>query len=1367
MAFVAVAMMFAVCFIGFTVVGDEGADAKMAAEAEATPIGGVTADATVLLTIDTTDITNTTTDAVCGVTVTVSGNDVTVTGTLEASKKMVVKGTASTNVVFNNFLQGADSTVEFTTSGEENTTDPAKAVAHVSFGNNVDLTAVPYVIKDVTTKYVYTGNSIKPVGFPGIETKEGYSVTKMSIVKGGGVGSAGDDIKSQTDVGTYVLRYSVTFAHGSDPLATYEIERSWSITPLEVNITIDGDKVTKTYDGNTTLDKSKITSGSELITIVSADASSKDVSAKDIKLAVSSGDAKITNFTLKYGDKVLEPTKVTNGYEVTLASAVTIEPKSITGFGASQKDLTYNGEEQEVSFSVTGDGFTLSKDDYDLGGEVKKTNAGTYTATVTGKGNFTGTIDNASWTIGPKSLKADGITAEPGSLTYNKSEQTVTITVKDGDKTLNLTTDYTVTGNAETDAGTYTATITGTGNYKDEKTVTWTIASKPLAESMIAPDGTLTYKGSEQKANIKVADDGTDLTEDTDYSFDGVYKATDAGTYNAKIIGKGNYTGTIEKEWIIDPKEIGISWKTTDSDYSVKDKSWAVWSNPKSIYDGTDQKWRVTAEATGTVNEEKVTLSVSLKDKGEMVSAGTYTFTAAFDGEFKNYKLPSTVDSGTYTIEQKELKADYIDYYLIRAADGKYYAQITVSDGSISPAKFSSTNNDGTKTYENNRIEITKTGDHNVKVTVNDSNWKGTNVEKTLQVKFEFTVDFYAYDGSLDLLEKPDFEKMTPEYYYRYLEEHFAYLGFKTVSAGDTVALPAVPAVEGKEFIGWKSYAISTEWEGKEYYTPTYGYYEPKENVRLVAVYDDVKSAGVIGAGFYQDADQAKLAMQALGSTYSLGVSENTMFVVYEQIGYSGSAMKGVVTYNGETIFRENLLSDDGIRTWLFSDANQVTTKFVNNGKYTMSVYKDDDEEALFSVDVYVTIKDPTGHYTVSFADKDGNTFSSKTVTEGDSVALPTAPSVDGMVFKGWKINGDIVATYGYYTPAADVTLIAVYENAAVPECYEVTLEGEGVAFYLDGLRIPAGTYALFEGEHVLIAEPLPGFVGIPEISENVKDGIFTVDEEMTIEVTGVEKTDLPVYKVTLEGYGVAAVTAGESITLPTVSKSGMTFLGWSAEMDAKSGTQGFYTPEKDVTLYAVFAAAESYTVSTDYNGEDVTLAYNSSIAKGSFGLLVVTAKDKVVYDVTATGASLAALGDGSYMIFNVTGNVVISVTTETLKPTGFQTFSVVGALADNKGFRVEMTSVDKGGLYDGNVALTYTYCKVVEGKNTYFTAVSDPVAVTEGDVAWRRDYNAPEEGTMYYAYAVYTYADGAGQSLTAQTLGVLAPSIPAAVTES
>ena len=86
------------------------------------------------------------------------------------------------------------------------------------------------------------------------------------------------------------------------------------------------------------------------------------------------------------------------------------------------------------------------------------------------------------------------------------------------------------------------------------------------------------------------------------------------------------------------------------------------------------------------------------------------------------------------------------------------------------------------------------------------------------------------------------------------------------------------------------------------------------------------------------------------------------------------------------------------------------------------------------------------------------------------------------------------------------------FEEAPAPEVqyFDVTLSGEGVAFYIDGLRYDAGTYAFTEGEHRISIEVLYGYEGTPSIS-NVEGGMFTVSGEMTIEVTGISAVETPV----------------------------------------------------------------------------------------------------------------------------------------------------------------------------------------------------------------------------------------------------------------
>lgn len=174
-----------------------------------------------------------------------------------------------------------------------------------------------------------------------------------------------------------------------------------------------------------------------------------------------------------------------NNYNRKTGSAqVTINARSISDAAVtlSGTSLTYNGSEQTKKVStVTVNGRTLtSGTDYTVSGN-KGTAAKTYTMTLTGKGNYTGT-ETSDFTIAPKSLSASTITVAAGPHYYTGSAVTPGVTVKDGSRTLTQNTDYTVsyTNNTNVGTGTATVTVTGKGNYTDTAKQTFSITYKPL-----------------------------------------------------------------------------------------------------------------------------------------------------------------------------------------------------------------------------------------------------------------------------------------------------------------------------------------------------------------------------------------------------------------------------------------------------------------------------------------------------------------------------------------------------------------------------------------------------------------------------------------------------------------------------------------------------------------------------------------------------------------------------------------------------------------------------------------------------------------------------------------------------------------------
>ena len=146
--------------------------------------------------------------------------------------------------------------------------------------------------------------------------------------------------------------------------------------------------------------------------------------------------------------------------------------------------LTYNGAQQNQTIaSVKIDGRTLTEGtDYTVSGNTG-TNVNTYTLTITGEGNYTGTASK-DWSIGKKSISGATITLDD-ALTYNGAQQNQTVSsVKLGESTLTATTDYTISGNTQKDAGTYTLTVTGNGNYSGTVTKQFSIEKKTVTPKL-------------------------------------------------------------------------------------------------------------------------------------------------------------------------------------------------------------------------------------------------------------------------------------------------------------------------------------------------------------------------------------------------------------------------------------------------------------------------------------------------------------------------------------------------------------------------------------------------------------------------------------------------------------------------------------------------------------------------------------------------------------------------------------------------------------------------------------------------------------------------------------------------------------------
>ena len=291
----------------------------------------------------------------------------------------------------------------------------------------------------------------------------------------------------------------------------------------------------------------------------------------------------------------------------TATKKFTIAPKSIEGADVVLGDsLTYNGKEQKQKVtSVTVDGLAATFDVADNAG----TDAKSYTLTVTGTGNFTGSVSK-EFAIAPKSIEGADV-ALGSALTYSGKEQkqkVASVTV-DG---LNATFD--VADNAATDAGDYTLTVTGTGNYTGTATKEFTVTRKDIAEADVELGDSLTCNDQEQEQTVKsVTVDGRELSND-EYEVSN-NKATDAGDYKLTITGKGNYTGTATKKFTVakNPDQAAAD-KVTEAIEGIGDVKYNA-ASKEAIEEARKAYDELTDEQKKRVDSETVKKLVDAEDQ--------------------------------------------------------------------------------------------------------------------------------------------------------------------------------------------------------------------------------------------------------------------------------------------------------------------------------------------------------------------------------------------------------------------------------------------------------------------------------------------------------------------------------------------------------------------------------------------------------------------------------------------------------------------------------------------------------------------------------------------------------------------------------
>ena len=312
-----------------------------------------------------------------------------------------------------------------------------------------------------------------------------------------------ETVPTGTDVGQYYVWYKVVGdeTHGdiapAGPLSVNIAKATPTISeaPTAGAITYGQTLAESTLDGGSATCNSQTVAGSFTWTTSTT--------------VPSVSDSETTEYEVTF-----TPTDGTNYNSATTNVKLTVNPVSAVGLTLTlgQESFTYNGEAQEPTVTVKDGETTLTQDTHYTVSYSNNTNAALSTAenaptvTITGKGNYTGTV-SAKFTIAAADIAATDITA-PTANTLNftglAQELIVAGSVAGGIGTMKYSLDGTTWSTdipTGTDEGTYTVhyKVVGDGNHNDvaEATIevtigaaldidltstdgkTWTLASMP------------------------------------------------------------------------------------------------------------------------------------------------------------------------------------------------------------------------------------------------------------------------------------------------------------------------------------------------------------------------------------------------------------------------------------------------------------------------------------------------------------------------------------------------------------------------------------------------------------------------------------------------------------------------------------------------------------------------------------------------------------------------------------------------------------------------------------------------------------------------------------------------------------------------
>ena len=312
------------------------------------------------------------------------------------------------------------------------------------------------------------------------------------------------------------------------------------------------------------------------------------------------------------------------------------------------ENLVYTGNELTQTVTVTVGGKELTKDtDYTVTG-LTGTEPGSYPVTVTGTGNYTGTVTK-SFEIAKADISGATISDIDSPVGYTGTAYEPEVTVTFNGTELALDTDYTVAYTNNVNAGEATVTITGTGtHFKGSVEKHFTITAADLSGCTFAPIADVTYNTKAHTPEVTVAISGRTLEADKDYTVS-YAPNVNAGTATVTVTGKGNFTGSANTTFTIAKADLNLSVYTISSLCTETEVKTSTLPSNFFLADETETGFSIALTAAG--GDAIFTQEPAVVDGENMITyqlnggTGEATFNVTVTPVSSNYK------AGTYDLK--------------------------------------------------------------------------------------------------------------------------------------------------------------------------------------------------------------------------------------------------------------------------------------------------------------------------------------------------------------------------------------------------------------------------------------------------------------------------------------------------------------------------------------------------------------------------------------------------------------------------------------------------------------------------------------------------------------------------------------------